>query len=52
MRVLGLDLGTKTLGMAISDETMFIASGLETFHFKVRNFDLDPFLLFNTEIIS
>ena len=39
MRVLGLDLGTKTLGMAISDETMFIASGLETFHFKVRNFD-------------
>ena len=39
MRILGLDLGTKTLGMAISDETMFIASGLETFHFKVRNFD-------------
>lgn len=39
MRILGLDLGTTTLGMAISDETMFIASGLETFRFKVRNFD-------------
>ncbi|MBA2869786.1 putative Holliday junction resolvase [Anoxybacillus calidus] len=30
MRVLGLDLGTKTLGVAISDELGWTAQGLET----------------------
>ena len=34
MRVLGLDLGTKTVGVAISDKTNTIASSL-----KVINFD-------------
>ncbi|MDM5298882.1 Holliday junction resolvase RuvX [Bacillus pumilus] len=30
MRILGLDLGTKTLGVAISDEMGWTAQGLET----------------------
>jgi putative holliday junction resolvase len=30
MRVLGLDLGTKTLGVAVSDELGWTAQGLET----------------------
>ena len=34
MRVLGLDLGTKTLGVAISDNTMVIATGLTTLRFE------------------
>ena len=34
MRILGLDLGTKTLGIAISDEREIIATGLENFEFK------------------
>ena len=29
MRIIGLDLGTKTLGVAVSDNTMVIATGLE-----------------------
>ena len=34
MRVLALDLGTKTLGVAISDNTMVIATGLTTLRFE------------------
>lgn len=34
MRVLGLDLGTKTLGVAVSDNTMIIATGLTTLRFE------------------
>jgi len=34
MRVLGLDLGTKTLGIAISDRMGMIATGLENFTYK------------------
>ena len=34
MRILGLDLGTKTLGVAISDKTAFIASSLTTLRFE------------------
>lgn len=30
MRILGLDLGTKTLGVAISDEMGWTAQGIET----------------------
>lgn len=34
MRILGLDLGTKTLGLAVSDLTETIASGLTTLRFN------------------
>lgn len=33
MRALGLDLGTKTMGMAITDSNKKIASGLENFSY-------------------
>ena len=33
MRVLGLDLGTKTLGLALSDRTNTIASPFKTIHY-------------------
>jgi len=34
MRYLGLDLGTRTLGISISDKTGFIASTLKTIRFE------------------
>lgn len=34
MRYLGLDLGTRTLGISISDETKTIATGLTTLRFS------------------
>ena len=34
MKILGLDLGTKTLGIAISDVTETIASGITTLRFE------------------
>lgn len=34
MRILGLDLGTKTLGISVSDATEFIASGITTLRFE------------------
>lgn len=34
MRYLGLDLGTKTLGLALSDETGTIASSLKTIRYE------------------
>ena len=44
MKYLGLDLGSKTLGIAISDPTLTIASTLKTIFFKNENYDslLDP----------
>ena len=39
MALLGLDLGTKTLGIAISDDMGWIASGLENYRFEENNFD-------------
>ena len=39
MRYLGLDLGTKTLGVAISDVTRTIASSLITIRFQENDFD-------------
>ena len=30
MRILGLDFGSKTVGVAVSDENEFLASGVET----------------------
>ncbi len=40
MRKLGLDLGTKTCGFAISDELCIISNGLENFHYDNNNFEL------------
>ena len=38
MKKLGLDLGNKTLGIAISDELGMLARGLETFRFNEKEF--------------
>ena len=38
MRCLGLDLGSKTLGIAISDRTNFIASVYTTLRFEDENY--------------
>ena len=44
MRYLGLDLGSKTLGMAVSDTTGLIATTLGTLYFNDENYDslLEP----------
>lgn len=39
MRYLGLDLGSKTLGIAISDTTLTIASVLKTIYFNNEDYD-------------
>ena len=39
MKKLGLDLGNKTLGIAVSDELGFLARGLETYRFEEKDFD-------------
>lgn len=39
MRYLGLDLGSKTLGIAISDLTETLATALTTLNFKDENYD-------------
>lgn len=39
MRVLGLDLGTKTVGIALSDTLGLVAQGLETFTFKEERYE-------------
>ena len=38
MRYLGLDLGSKTLGISISDTTLTIANILKTIYFDVLSF--------------
>lgn len=38
MRYLGLDLGTKSLGIAVSDKTRTIASMLKVLHFKSEDY--------------
>ena len=40
MRYLGLDLGSKTLGIAISDKTNTIASVYKTIRYDNENYDL------------
>lgn len=40
MRYLGLDLGTRTLGISISDITLTIANTLKTIRFEDSNYDL------------
>lgn len=39
MRILGLDLGSKTLGMAISDYLGIIANPIGTFHFTENDLE-------------
>lgn len=39
MKKLGLDLGNRTLGIAVSDEMNFLARGLETFRFTEKDFE-------------
>ena len=39
MRYLGLDLGTKTLGVALSDTTHTISSSLKTIRFEEKDYD-------------
>lgn len=39
-KVIGFDLGEKTLGIAISDSLGIIAQGVETFRFEVAKYDL------------
>ncbi len=39
MRYLGLDLGTKTLGVSISDKTGLIASAYETIRFNENDYE-------------
>ena len=39
MRVIGLDLGTKTLGVAISDSSRLIASGVKTIRFEEEKYE-------------
>lgn len=39
MKKLGLDLGNRTLGIAISDEMNMFARGVETFRFTEKDFE-------------
>ena len=39
MRIIGLDLGTKTLGIALSDSLGIIASSYDTINFESENYD-------------
>lgn len=39
MRLLGLDLGTKTLGISISDKTNSLATPLKTIHFSESQYE-------------
>lgn len=38
-KILGLDLGTRTVGISISDSLEMIASALETYRFRENDFD-------------
>lgn len=57
MKKLGLDLGNRTLGIAVSDELNFLARGLETFRFTERDFDsalqytLDLIVKYNIDVV-
>ena len=51
MRILGLDYGSKTVGVAVSDELLFTAQGLEIFRRQSPN-KLRQFLARLEEIIK
>jgi putative Holliday junction resolvase len=40
VRALGIDLGNKTMGLALSDPTGFLATGLETLRFEQEKFEV------------
>ena len=40
MRAIGIDLGTKTMGIAISDSLKIIASGLDNFLYENNDFNI------------
>ena len=40
MRYLGLDLGTRTLGLSLSDTTLTIASTLKTIRYEENDYEL------------
>ena len=39
MRILAMDLGTKSLGLAISDKTNTLATPLDTIHFSFEDYE-------------
>lgn len=41
MRIMGLDLGDATIGVAVSDELGMIANGITTIRRKSLNYDID-----------
>ena len=41
MRILGLDVGQKTIGIAVSDPLGFTAQGITTIRRKNKNYDLE-----------
>jgi len=57
LKKLGLDLGNRTLGIAVSDELNFLARGLETFRFSEKDFDsalqytLDLIVKYNIDVV-
>ena len=57
MRKLGLDLGNRTLGIALSDELGFLASGIETFRFTEKDFKsaldytLEVIVKYNVDVV-
>jgi putative Holliday junction resolvase len=40
MRIIGLDLGTKTMGVAVTDSLKIIASGIENFEYETGKMQL------------
>lgn len=40
MRVLGIDLGSKTMGLAVTDSNQIIASALENFYYQNQDLNL------------
>ena len=40
MKIMGLDLGSRTCGIAISDPSGILATGLETFRFEEDNYQV------------
>ncbi len=39
MKIMGLDLGSRTCGIALSDSSHILATGIETFNFKDDDYD-------------
>ncbi len=40
MKIMGLDLGTTTCGVAVSDPSELLATGVETVRFEANNFEV------------